>query len=429
MPITCVGISHHTAPIDIRERLWFSDDEIRALLPHLRSNGLEESVLFSTCNRTELYTFSHGHRAAEDLKRLLIEAKGAGASVRPGDMFVLTGAKATEHLFRVASGIDSMVIGDVQILHQMKDGFMMARDAGTAHTTMNRLFQTAFHVGKRARRETAISEGAVSVSYAAVELAGKIFDNLGEKTALVIGAGKMANLTAKHIKSKGIGKLLITNRTPEKTEQLASAVGGTPVPFESFHHHLRGVDIVLSSVQSDQFVLTTREIKTIQRLRGNERLFMIDIGVPRNIEPAAGELDNVFLYDIDSLQGLVTENLQKRHAEIPKVEAIVAEELASFEQWSSSLESHPTIAALTKLAEEIRQAEVGRNLNRFEPNDRELVDIVTKRIVNKLLHMPIVNLRNGHDETAAEQRQKISIVRKLFGIDQPRAGKESADGQ
>jgi glutamyl-tRNA reductase len=428
MHVVCVGISHHTASIDIRERLWFSQEEVRALLPRLRAEGLSEAVLFSTCNRTELFAVSEeGEANPEHLKRLLIDAKQASAHVTSDHLFVVTRAKAAEHLFRVASGIDSMVIGDAQILYQMKDGFTMAREAGTSGFFTNKLFQSAFHVGKRARHESAIGEGAVSVSYAAVELAGKIFENLAEKTALIIGAGKMADLTAKHVRSKGIGNLLLTNRTAEKADRLAKTVGGSPIPFEAFRRELHRVDIIISSVQADGFVLTRDDVRAILRSRPHPALFLIDIGVPRNIDPAASELENVFLYDIDSLNGLVTENLQKRREEIPKVERIIGEELEAFAHWNDSLETHPTIAALTRLAEEIRHDEVGKHINRFEPRDRELVEIVTKRIVNKLLHMPIVNLRNGHDESAAEQRHKISIVRKLFGIDSGRK-ERSHDG-
>ncbi len=221
MNLICVGISHHTAPLDVRERLWFSADEIRHTLPLLKPLGASESVMFSTCNRTELYVLTeNGNLKSDELKNLLIEQKSATGKVQPSDMFMLTAGDAARHLYRVVAGIDSMVLGDVQILAQVKEGFHLATELDTAGIFMNRLFQLAFRVGKRARAETTISEGAVSVSYAAVELAEKIFDNLAKKTAFIIGAGETAELTATHLRSKEIGKLLITNRTQERASSL-----------------------------------------------------------------------------------------------------------------------------------------------------------------------------------------------------------------
>ncbi len=418
MNLVCVGISHHTAPLEMRERLWFSDDEIRAALPQLKSAGFHECVLFSTCNRTEVYTFSSqdGLRV-EFLKDFLREQKSASQDVPASRFFSFFASGAAEHLFHVASGIDSMVAGDVQILAQVKDGYNLAHDSGTAGFFMNKLFQSAFHVGKRARSETQISEGAISVSYAAVELAERIFDDLHRKKALVIGAGDTAQLTAKHLAGKGIGTLYITNRTAERGEQLAKMVGGKTLPFESFRDRLGELDIIVSSVQTDQYVLTADDIARINKGRHSGALFLIDIGMPRNIDPAAKDFENVFLYDMDSLNGMVNETIQKRQAEIPQIKQIISEELTELYKWHASLQANPTIAALTELIENIRRGEVAKNINRFEQKDRELVDLVTKRIINKILHTPIVNLRNGQDESVSDRLQKINIVRRLFGID------------
>lgn len=418
MNIACIGISHKTAPLDMRERLWYSDNEVRTALPRLKATGLQECVLFSTCNRTELYAVGDAIAShMERLKDFLIAEKKTAAHVNREHLFALTGTAAVEHLFRVASGIDSMVVGDVQILAQIKDGLSLAEEVGTNGFLTNRMFQSAFHVGKRVRTETSISEGAVSVSYAAVELAGKIFDNLSQKTALVIGAGETAELTAKYLREKEIGKLLITNRTAERAELLAQRVNGSVLPYESFRHQLDHVDIILSSVESDRFILTAEDVNTICRHRPSGALFLIDLGVPRNIDPAARKIENVFLYDIDSLKGLVDENLHKREQEIPKVEQIIASELSAFVQWHTSLEAQPTIIALRELAEQIRKEEVEKNINRFTTKDRELLDLLTTRIVNKILHAPIVNLKNGQEESLTERLQKIRTVRKLFGLD------------
>ena len=251
MNLFCVGISHNSAPLDVREKLWFSDDEVRRALAQTKEFRCSEAVLFSTCNRTELYVLSDdGGIPPESLKNFLIGQKKAENVVHSGDMFSLKAGDAVRHLFRVASGIDSMILGDVQILMQVKDGFNSAAEQGTAGIFMNRLFQLAFRVGKRARAETVIGDGAVSVSYAAVELAQRIFEDLQKKTALVIGAGETAELTATHLRGKEIGKLLITNRTLERAERLAEKVQGTAVPYDRWCDALAEADIVISSIDA-----------------------------------------------------------------------------------------------------------------------------------------------------------------------------------
>ncbi len=418
MNLLCVSISHHTAPLEVRERLWFSPEEIHSFLPSLRDRIRVDAAMFSTCNRTELYVFSSNEEplAFDRLRDLLIEGKSAQGI--PNESFrFLTGVDAVDHLFRVTSGIDSLVIGDVQILAQVKEGLQLAQEAGTSGFFLTKLFHAALRTGKRARAESRIGEGAVSVSYAAVELAEKIFDELGEKTALVIGAGEMAQLTAKHLRGRQVGTLYITNRTPERSKILAEMVGATVIPYEEFKDHLASVDIVIASVAAEEYVLTAPVLAEINRRRTGGALFLIDIGVPRNIDPTVRTLENVFLYDLDNLNGLVHENEIKRRNEIPKVNRIVAEEQSEFTMWVSGLHATPTIAALTDLIESIRKEEVEKNINRFDPRDRELVDLVTKRIINKILHAPIVNLKNGSDESHSERLHTISALRKLFGID------------
>jgi glutamyl-tRNA reductase len=418
MNLLCVGISHHTAPLEMRERLWFSDDEVRATLPKLKEAGFLECVLFSTCNRTELYILTaEADFRVEFLKRFLIGQKSAQAHVREENLFSYFASGAAEHLFRVASGIDSMIVGDVQILSQIKSGFNLGLGAGTAGFFMNKLFQSALHIGKRSRRETHISEGAVSVSYAAVELAQRIFDGLGSKNALVIGAGDTAQLTAKHLLGKGIGNLFITNRTQERAELLAKMVGGKVIPFDRFTERLPEIDIVIASVNAEKHILEKADIERMNKGRHGNALFLIDIGMPRNIDPGVKDLDNVFLYDLDSLNGLVHENVEKRETEIPRIREIIGEELAVMFHWHSSLQASPTISALTQLLEQIRKEEVEKNIHRFAPQDQELIELVTRRIVKKILHTPIVNLKNGHDESHNDRLTKINIVRKLFGLD------------
>jgi len=426
MNLLCVGISHHTAPLDVRERLWFSSEEIRQTLPLLKPIGISECVMFSTCNRTELYMLTEDNtRLSEEIKRMLITQKSADGKVQPSDLFSLTAGDAARHLFRVAAGTDSMVLGDVQILAQVKDGFHLATELATAGFFMNRLFQLAFRAGKRARTETEIGDGAVSVSYAAVELAEKIFDDLHKKSALVIGAGETAELTATHLRGKEIGKLFITNRTQERAEQLAEKVQGVVIPFNNWFDILPDVDIVISSVEVNRFVLAASDIQRTLKHYGSKILFIIDIGVPRNIDPEVKNIENVFLYDLDKLNLMVEENLQKRRAEIPKVEAVITEVLAELTHWYSSLEVNPTITALTQFMENIRQEELAKNINRFDPKDRELVELVTKRMINKIIHAPIVNLRNGQETLLSERLHKMSAIQKLFGL--ANSSKEDSD--
>ena len=418
MNLVCAGISHNTAPLEMRERLWFSPAEIRAALPHLRSLGFSECVLFSTCDRTELYAFSdHDDPQIDVLIEFLRTQKQVKEAVPASHFFTHVSSGAAEHLFRVAAGIDSMIVGDVQILTRAQEGYALAQESGTAGFFVNKLFQLAFQVGKRSRSESLISEGAISVSRAAVELAQRIFDDLSRKNALIIGAGDTAQLTAKHLIGEGIGSLSITNRAAERSENLAKMVGGTAIPFDTFRERLSEIDIIISSVQSDHHVLSAKDIRGIVKGRHRGTLFIIDFGVPRNIDPFAREIENVFLYDLDSLNVMVGENIARRRLEVLKIQAIIESELGELSRWHASLEATPTIAALTELIERIRSEEVAKNLNRFEQKDRELLDIITKRIANKVLRTPITNLRNGQDSSLSDRLQEISALRKLFGID------------
>ncbi|MDE3057844.1 MAG: glutamyl-tRNA reductase [Bacteroidota bacterium] len=423
MNLVAVGINHRTAPLEVREKVWYSDDEIRHAVAELKNNLFSECFLISTCNRTELYGVpNNGSPIAEDyaladqLKDFLISFKSASAFVERKHFYHFFSVGTVQHLFKVASGIDSMVIGDIQILSQIKDGYTIAVEAKTTNTFTHRLVQAAYHVGKRTRTETRITEGAVSVSYAAVELANKIFSDLGKRSALLIGAGETGELTAKHLVGRGIGKLLVTNRTRSKAEELVASLGGEAVNFERLTQHLLHADIIISSVAAPQHILTKNDIGRAMKERAHRPLFIIDIGVPRNIEPSVNNVENVFLHDMDALSGIVDQNLQKRKAEIPKVNAIIFEELTEFHNWHESLQVNPTIADLRDYFEAIRQEEVVKNINRFSPENRELLELVTKRIVNKLLHAPTTNLKNGSGESFEEKHTKLHIVRTLFGL-------------
>ncbi len=420
MNVVAIGINHRTAPLEVRERLWFSVEEIRSLLPALRNKWFSECFLVSTCNRTELYGIEGGESArvpTEEVTKFLLNAKSANGVIRQEHLYTLRSTAAASHLFKVASGTDSMILGDVQILHQMKEDFGLAREQSTVGIFLNRLVQSALHVGKRCRSETSISEGAVSVSYAAVELASKIFENLSTKNVLLIGAGETGELTARHMVDKGVGRLVIANRTRQKAQDLATALGGTVVEFEQVHNELAHVDIVVTSIDAPHYILTASQLSEAMKLRSHKPILIIDIGVPRNVEPGSNKIENVFLHDIDMLSGIVGRNIEQRKAQIPKVNAIILEELRDLYAWDASLEVNPTITELHAYFEQIRRAEVEKNASRFSGRDKELLELVTRRIVNKLLHNPTAALKNGHEESDEGRRKRMYVVRSLFGLD------------
>jgi glutamyl-tRNA reductase len=419
MNLFSIGISHHTAVVDVRERMWLSPEETREALPELRDRFFTECMLVTTCNRTEVYGISQAATVDERaLVAYMLELKRTGDHVRPDHFFSHQSGGAVHHLFKVSAGIDSMVLGDIQILSQVKEAYMFARDLGTIGPVMNRLMQASLHVGKRVRTETGLCEGAVSVSYAAVELASKIFADLSKKSVLLIGAGETGELTLRHLVGKGIGQIRIANRTRAKAEALVAEFGGTVVDYEQIVDSLRAVDIVITSVNSPSYVVQPDDVQKVMRQRSHMPLFLIDIGVPRNVNPTVRRIDNVFLYDIDSLNTIVDRNLGKRKEELPRVTNIIREEMVVFFHWYKSLQVTPTIQDLRETFEVIRQQEVERNINRFKPEDRELVDLVTKRIINKLLHQPLTNLKQGAENGSrgSETMQRIKVLRDLFGI-------------
>lgn len=419
MNIHCLGINHKTAPIEIREKLWFSVTEIQTMLPRLQEKYFQEVVFLSTCNRTELYFVPQPQAMnGEPLWRLLAKQKQSEDAVDEKHFYAIAGVEAARHLFGVASGIDSMVLGDVQILSQMKDAFSIAQESHTTGILTNRLFNTAFHVAKRARTETEIGEGAVSVSYAAAELASKIFEDLSKRTALLIGTGETGKLTAKHLAGRNLGVMLLANRTRHRAEELVAHLGGRVIDFDKILAELPHVDIIISSVETNAHILSAQDIRQTMKQRGSKPLFIIDIGVPRNIDPGANTIDNVFLHDIDALNHMVDHNLARRRSQVPRIEQLISEELQQFRLWHDSLEVAPTIQQLRDQFEAIRQGEVERHLPHFTADRREEIEILTKRIINKILHTPMVNLKNGTSEHDDEQiRQRVSIVRHIFGLD------------
>ncbi len=421
MNLFSIGISHHTASVDIREKMWLSADEMPPVLALLKNRFFSECMLVSTCNRTELYGILSDPAIPErEILAALLETKHAGGDVHPEHFLARHAGAAIHHLFRVSAGIDSMVIGDIQILNQVKEGFQTARAAGSLGPVMNRVMQASLHVGKRVRSETSICEGAVSVSYAAVELATKIFADLSRKSALLIGAGETGELTLKHLVGKGIGKVRVANRTRARAEALVADLGGEVIDYELMADALRDADIVITSVNSPSYVVQPDDVQKVMRQRGNNPLFIIDIGVPRNVNPAARKMENVFLYDIDSLSAIVDHNLVKRASAMPAVTRIIREEMVEFFRWHKSLGVAPTIQDFRATLELIRHDEVQKHINRFAAEDRELVDLVTRRIVNKILHQPLTTLKQGAENGSgeAETTLRIKVLRELFGLTQ-----------
>jgi len=418
MNILAISINHRTAPIELREALHLSSDEIKSLIHHAKEELFSEGLIISTCNRTELYGIPKDQKLdVLDIQNFIFNFKNNN-DVKPENFQTFASTEAIRHLFRLISGIDSLLIGDNQIYHQVKEGFQTSEEMQFAGVLMKRIFDAATKMGKRAISETEISEGAVTVSYAAVQLIEKIFSNLSKKTALIIGAGESGELAAKHLKDRGIGRLVITNRTLERAERIARALDSETIFFDTFKEKLHEFDIILSATSSDNLILTKDDIKKAMKNRNYSSMVLMDISIPRDIDPAAREIDYVFYHDIDSLNIIVEQNLSKRKFEVPRVEKIINEEIDAFISWYNSLEVAPTIKDLRDHFESIRADEVGKNKNRFSSEDQEKVEIITKRIINKILHQPTVELKkiNELGTSPEETAVKVSILRDIFGI-------------
>jgi glutamyl-tRNA reductase len=419
MNLFAVSISHNTAPIELREALFFGDEEIKKFVEKTKGNLFNEGLVISTCNRTEIYGIPVKKELQYSEILNSIQSIKSVNDIKPGHFKNLFSREAITHLFEVITGIDSLLIGDNQIYHQVKDSFQVSENLHFAGFLMKRLFDFAVKTGKRAITETEISEGAVTVSYAAVQLIEKIFSNLNKKSALVIGTGESGEIAAKHLLERGIGKLAVTNRTIERAEKVAQKLNAKIIPFTNFKEYLYEYDIVISATSSENLILTKDDIKTVMKKRNYANMVLMDIAIPRDIDPSSKEIDYVFYNDIDSLNIIVEQNLEKRKNEIPKVKRIIEEEVDGFIEWYNSLEIAPTIKDLRDYFETVRAEEVDKNKNRFSSEDQEKLEIVTKRIINKILHHPTLELRklnqtnNNFDETAI----KMSLLRDLFGID------------
>jgi glutamyl-tRNA reductase len=428
MQLLAVSINHKTASVQLREALHLSDDEVREIIKKAKDNFLKEGLLLSTCNRTEIYGIPIDPQIThQQLQKFIAENKNS-TTTSPENFQTFISRDSLKHLFSVTSGINSMLIGDNQIFKQVKNAFAIAEEMQFAGYLMRRVFDSAIRVGKRAISETTISEGAVTVSYAAVQLVEKIFSNLSKKSALIIGTGETGEIAAKHLRDRGIGRLALTNRTFEKAEKLAADLKTAVFPFDTFKDHLHKFDIIISATSAEGMIITKGDVEAAMKKRNFASMVLMDIAVPRDIDPATKKIDYVFYHDIDSLNIIVEQNVGKRKDEIPKVEKIIEEELDSFFEWYNSLQSAPTIKSLRDHFDEIRAEEVEKNINKFSSEDREKLEIVTKRIINKILHHPTIELRrvNESGTGAEEAAAKMGIIKSLFGIDNSEHKKEKS---
>ncbi len=423
LKLTAVSINHRTANVESREKIFYSSEEIRGVSEKIKSVS-RESLVVSTCNRTELYLLpSTRPQTHVDLYHLIRSGKNLADGEVPAGYETFEGFEAIRHLFSVACGIDSLMLGDIQILGQVKEAYNTGVELGTIGTIMHHASQMALKAGKRAKSETKISEGAISVSYAAVELAEKIFGNLKGKTAMLIGAGETAELAAKDLKPKEIGKLYIVNRTIERAQNLVKEIGiGEAVPLDAITQKLPQVDIVISSVGGSEYILTRDITANAMKRREDNPILIIDIGVPRNVEPAVRKISNVFLNDIDSLNLIVEKNMEMRRSEIPVVRRIVDEELNDFIQWYNSLEVGPTIKKLRNKVEQMRVEEIKRNKNKISDSESEIIDEITRSLVNKILHEPLTNLKNAENGVSLVDR--VKLIKTLFGLSEETRGEE-----
>lgn len=417
--IHLIGLNYRTAGVDVREKYALSN--VEAFEKKLVQAPLREAMALSTCNRVEILAVSDGSPdAADQILRQWAEACGQPVSGLVSHVYAYEGEQAVGHLFRVAGSLDSMVLGEPQILGQLKEAYRKAVEHGTAKVIINRLLHKAFFVAKRIRSETGVASSAVSISYAAVELARKIFGELQGKRALLIGAGEMAELAAMHLLGAGIEHICVANRTFARAEELAARFRGTAIPFESVYAKLPEVDIIISSTGAPTTVIQARDMKQVLKQRRYRPMFFIDIAVPRDIDPDVNQIENVYLYDIDDLKEIVEENMAQRRDEAEKAGAIVSEEVRAFSQWLGSLELQPTIVDLLSSGECIAQRELQKTLKRLGPDvpeeTRKALEVLVASLAHKLYHEPIVYLKRRAREEGSPDRF-VHTIRRIFNLD------------
>ena len=416
--IVLVGLNHQTAPVEVREQIAFANGQLEPALRRLvEVDGVVEGAILSTCNRVEVIACgSRPDALGAALPGFLAREHGIDEALLAGHLYMHVGRDAVRHLFRVAASLDSMVVGEPQILGQLKSQYAAAAAAGASGNVLHRCFHKSFSVAKRVRTETGIAEKAVSIGSAAVELACGIFDRLEDKTALLLGAGTMAELTARQLLAQGVGSIMVANRTFDRAIDVARELGGMPLPWDRIGRYLPLADLVVSAVGGEEFVIRPSGVEEAMRERRHRPVFLIDLAVPRSIDPLVNDLDGVYLYDIDDLEVVVAENRGARAEEAAKAETIIDIEVDAFWRWLTTLDAVPTIVALRDKLEGIRRAELARllpSLSLSDPRQREAVERLTSAIVNKILHDPLTVLRRSDPAEALY----IDAVRLLFQLE------------
>lgn len=417
MKVLVIGLNHKIADVDVREKLAFQGDKLEEGLMRFRElPGIEEAMIISTCNRVELYAhIQDTTQATESVKSFLAEFHNIKREALESSLYIYDDIGAVRHVFRVAASLDSMVLGEPQILGQLKDAFELALGKKTTGILLNKLMKKAISVAKRVRTETKIAENAVSISFAAVELAKKIFTDLSTRVFMLLGAGEMAELAAKHLIGNGVKEVLVSNRTYDRACDLAQDFNGKPIKFDEFIQEMVRTDIMICSTGAPHYILTKAQMQKVMKERKQRQVFIIDISVPRNIDPAINDLDNVYLYNVDDLQGVVDSNMFERQKEAEKAERIIAEELETFLKWQASLDSVPTIIALREKAEEIRKEELDKLFNKIHDlgeKEKEAIEYMATAIMNKLIHPPTAALKGD----AENKEMLVAAIRRLYGI-------------
>ena len=422
MSIVLVGLNHKTAPVEVRERLAFSDEACAESLRALVDGELvREGLIVSTCNRVEILAASAGQRAADAVGRLsefLSSVRSVPAELLGGHLYTHADEAAVRHVFRVASSLDSMVVGEPQVLGQVRRAYSLAVEAGTAGRMLHKLVHHALRVAKRVRSETGIAASAVSVSFTAVELGRKIFGSLKGATVLLVGAGEMAELAAQHLAGAGAARVLVTNRTYETAQRLAVKFGGEAVEFGALEEHLAQADIVICSTGASDFLITPEMAERARRERRNRPAFFIDISVPRNVDPAVGELGNLFVFDVDDLEAVVASNIREREREAERAELIVEAEVMQFQRALRDLDIGPTVGALKEKLRRIAQDEFERQrarLGPLTPEQERAIEAMLMSAVNKISHPVIHRMRRSYD---AGEEDEVQAWRDIFGLEE-----------
>jgi glutamyl-tRNA reductase len=423
VPFIIVGLSHKTAPLEIREKLSFTREELAEIAVAITSVAeIEEGVVLSTCNRTEVFGSRRQGVPAETAIQRIRDFLSRTRSLDPAELdlylYAHQGLDAVRHLFRVASSLDSMVVGEPQILGQVKEAYNLAVQAGSLGPRLDGLMQRAFSVAKRVRASTQISRNPVSISYAAVELAGKIFGTLAGRSVMLIGAGKMADLAARHLVDAGARDVLVASRTFHHAQELAAKFNGVPITLDRFREHLPRVDIVVSSTSAPHYILYRDDAQKMMKERRGRAIFIIDIAVPRDIDPECNKIDNLYLYDIDALQGVVDAGLEERRREAVLAEAIVEEEVTQYHTRAKARDAAPAIVALRQRLHGLAEAELQRFRGRLGPlsekQEATVRDLVAS-LVNKILHGPTREMKGaGRGAATAEM---IEMVHRMFDLE------------